>query len=548
MADPIPIRNGALWFAALGSPIAWAVHLVVIYPLVPVACRAGGTLSIWIVSFACAAIAVASGAVAFRHRNHRGGAEEERARFMARAGLAASVLFLAIIVAETVPVLFASPCALVGALGVRSAHAGPIGPARTVGDVLAGWTPDPLVVAALAIGSIVYACGALRVRRRSARGAALRGSRVLAFAGAISALALALASPLDALADVIFCAHMVQHLLLVLVAAPLLAIARTRVALAWSLPRPARLAAARAWAGAGRARAVVRALQTAGVVLALHVGGLWAWHHPALYAAALRDPAVHALEHLCFLVPAALLAGKVIAWAGPRAREAGVGIAVLFLSALQGGVLGALLTLAPRPWYGVHVGGVGLDPLEDQQIAGLLMWIPAGVVYLSAALVLASSWLRASEARVAPAVAVPLLLAIGAGGAGCRARTDAAPVVVAGDRDVVELVGAQGSLRFSLRFSPRPKVAELFAVETEVRDAKTGAPIDAASFALDATMPAHGHGMTTAPVHRAIGPGRYRTEGMKLHMPGAWTFVARAEGLGRSDVATFTWNQSPWHR
>jgi cytochrome c oxidase assembly factor CtaG len=124
------------------------------------------------------------------------------------------------------------------------------------------------------------------------------------------------------------------------------------------------------------------------------------WHVPALYDYALRHEAVHAVQLLCFFATATLF------WWGimhGRHGRLGYGAAVvyLFATAVHGGVLGALLTVSPRVWYAPYVAHhpVGLTPLEDQQLAGLLMWIPAGFGFVAGALVLFAAWLRQSDRR-----------------------------------------------------------------------------------------------------------------------------------------------------
>jgi hypothetical protein len=106
--------------------------------------------------------------------------------------------------------------------------------------------------------------------------------------------------------------------------------------------------------------------------------------------------------------------------------------------------------------------------------------------------------------------------------------------------------GANGTFAFELEPEPSaPRVGEVFQVVTTVRDAHTGAPVEGATFFLDATMPHHGHGMMTVPEHRERGDGRYESRGMKLHMHGRWTFDVRAEVDGRRDEASLVVEQPP---
>jgi putative membrane protein len=139
-----------------------------------------------------------------------------------------------------------------------------------------------------------------------------------------------------------------------------------------------------------------RRLVHPGVAWALHGGALWLWHAPPLFEAALESEAVHYLQHLTLLVSALLF------WASLLPRRADtrsriVAVFSLFTTSIHTTLLGALLTLSPTIWYaryaGVEASG-GLSALEDQQLAGLIMWVPFGVVYLAAALALLAAVLR----------------------------------------------------------------------------------------------------------------------------------------------------------
>jgi putative membrane protein len=217
----------------------------------------------------------------------------------------------------------------------------------------------------------------------------------------MAVIVVALVSPLDGLSESLFAAHMVQHLLLLLVAAPLLVLSEPLAPLLWALPREKRIALAgwtRRQHGLGRGwRVVNRPL----VAWLLATAILWIWHLPALYDAAIRNAAFHALEHGCFL-GSALLFWWVLPRRGRRqAMSGGAGVLYLFAAGMQSSVLGALMTFAGSAWYGAHTATTaswGLTPLEDQQLAGLIMWIPASVIYLAAAAVLFVNWLGAMDA------------------------------------------------------------------------------------------------------------------------------------------------------
>jgi putative membrane protein len=246
--------------------------------------------------------------------------------------------------------------------------------------------PEPSALVGLVALAWLYGLGVRTLWTRAGRGHVVSTRQVGVFGVAILILLLALESPLDALSADLFAAHMVQHLLLILVAGPLLVLGAPLAPLLWSFPEPARRAIGR----------VLRRLSFStrpGVAFVLHSLALWTWHAPALYEAALRSRGVHVVEHLSFLLTAILFW-----WAIRHAR--GASLLYLFGLAVESTVLGALLTFADAPWYAAHAATTaqwGLSPLADQQIAGLIMWVPGGVVYLGTGLALLAAWLKQSS-------------------------------------------------------------------------------------------------------------------------------------------------------
>ncbi|HZT76923.1 MAG TPA: cytochrome c oxidase assembly protein [Vicinamibacterales bacterium] len=246
---------------------------------------------------------------------------------------------------------------------------------------------------ALAAFALVYAIGVVRVWRHAGIGHGITRGQAIAFALGWLTLVVALVA-LDDLSDTLFAAHMAQHELLILVAAPLVAFSSPYVACLWALPASARLRTPRLpLAGYATAPAVV---------WLLHAIALWVWHVPSLYDAALAHELLHALEHASFFGSAALF------WWGlahGRYGRAGYGAAVVyvFATAMQSGILGALITFAPHVWYPAYdtaaAARFGLTPLEDQQLAGLLMWVPAGFVFIAGGLYFFAAWLKESERR-----------------------------------------------------------------------------------------------------------------------------------------------------
>jgi cytochrome c oxidase assembly factor CtaG len=133
----------------------------------------------------------------------------------------------------------------------------------------------------------------------------------------------------------------------------------------------------------------------------IHAAVLWGWHAPALFQATLHNEWVHAAQHISFLGSALLFWWALIH--GRRgAGEYGLAVLYLFTTAIHSGLLGALLTFARSVWYPDYIGRTeswGLTPLEDQQLGGLIMWVPACLVYIAAGLVLFAKWLQESERR-----------------------------------------------------------------------------------------------------------------------------------------------------
>jgi putative membrane protein len=132
---------------------------------------------------------------------------------------------------------------------------------------------------------------------------------------------------------------------------------------------------------------------------------LWAWHAPALFEKTLTSESAHAAQHISFLL-ASLLFWWAVFQGGDRRMGYGMSVIYIFTTGVHSSILGALLTLSPSLWYSSYAattGAWGLTPLQDQQIGGLIMWVPAGIVYLVAALWLFSLWLDESKFRMAQA-------------------------------------------------------------------------------------------------------------------------------------------------
>lgn len=249
--------------------------------------------------------------------------------------------------------------------------------------------------------------------------------RLVSLIAAGVTVVVALAPPVHELAREYLAIHMVQHLLLILIAAPLVALGAASQTIGHLLPVTARRTAGRAIVAIPFYAGLRDAARHPILVWSLHVAVVWAWHLPWLYELALAHEWLHALEHATFLGSAILFWSLVVRPAGRIRLGAGGGLVYVFAAAMQCTVLGALLVLADRPWYPSHVRTAGAaSALIDQQLAGVLMWVPAGCVYVAAILILLGAWLGESRRRAAAALG--LLLALGTFG-GCRRPDQPAP-------------------------------------------------------------------------------------------------------------------------
>jgi putative membrane protein len=253
------------------------------------------------------------------------------------------------------------------------------------------WDFEPGIVIPVLLMALLYASGA---RRR--RGVTTK--QAFCFWTGWVFLALALLSPLHTLGEVLFSAHMAQHEILMLIAAPLLIVARPLAPFLWGMLWEWRRATG-SWAKLASVHQVWRGLTNPFAAWAIHAAALWVWHMPKLFQATLDSEWVHAAQHASFFLSALLFWWSLL-YARGRAGY-GLGVLYIFTTAVHTSILGALLTFAPSVWYPAYAPRTrawGLSPLEDQQIGGLIMWVPAGVVYLAAGLALFAAWLRESAA------------------------------------------------------------------------------------------------------------------------------------------------------
>lgn len=276
-----------------------------------------------------------------------------------------------------------------------------VGHSRDPSALIDQWDLSVAVILPLLIASILYYIGLYRAWRGRGRGKIISTASAISFAAAIITLVLALMSPIDAISSVLFSVHMIQHLLLILVAAPLLVLAAPDMALLWALPRSWRQGYGRFCTRFGGAlnnqngHSVVPLLVTL-----LATGVLWLWHLPALYDLAVANEAIHYSEHVAFVVTAALFWATVLRLRPRDHQGNGLRILYVFGMALQGSVLGALLTIASKPLYQSHKQIPPdwlLTPLLDQKLAGVIMWVPPVLLYVLVIGYLFYRWLQHSD-------------------------------------------------------------------------------------------------------------------------------------------------------
>jgi putative membrane protein len=250
---------------------------------------------------------------------------------------------------------------------------------------------NALTAVSLAAILTVFLIGLARLWRTKGGRQTIRKWQAGSFVAGWLAAAIALLGPLDRWSDILFSAHMAQHEILMLVAAPLMVLGRPLIPLLWTVR------------SASKVTRFLDRIAGPVTVLLLHAVVLWIWHVPALFEAALHDETIHVFQHLGFFITAALFWFALI---HGRYGRLGYGVSVLyvFATAMHTQILGALLTFGTRVWYPTHAArtaAAGMDAVNDQQLAGVLMWIPFGVVFMFVGLALFAAWLGEAERRMA---------------------------------------------------------------------------------------------------------------------------------------------------
>lgn len=284
---------------------------------------------------------------------------------------------------------------------------GPEGSSAAGSSVWTAWTFPPLVSISLLIVSAIYLIGVRRLWRRAGVGSGIEKRQAGVFASGMFVLIIALVSPIDALADDLGWMHMIQHMLLMNVAAPLMILGAPGMAFLWTLP-----VRQRRWVGSlkkirGPGRPLYYLLWHPLLLWSLFALTLWIWHLPSLYERALRHELFHDFQHLTFFVAAALFWRVLLDPVSRLRLSRVVAVLYLFLTSLHAMILGVFMALAPGVWYKTYEGRTvfwNVSALQDQQIAGLIMWMPACMIYAGFAAVMLALWVEKSSrsTRLAP--------------------------------------------------------------------------------------------------------------------------------------------------
>ena len=270
---------------------------------------------------------------------------------------------------------------------------------RNMQELWRDWGLEPGTLIGLGLTALLYGVGLFKTWQSAHVGHGIKRWEALCFAGGWFTLFIALVSPLHPLGEILFSAHMVQHEMLMLLAAPLIVLGRPMIAFLRALPAPVAGGLARFSNTAGW-KAAWGGVSHPFSAWSIHAIVLWGWHAPSLFQATLTSEWVHAAQHISFLL-SALLFWWAIFHGHRGVTNYGGAVLYLFTTAIHSGLLGALLTFSRTPWYPAYDDTAvwGLSALEDQQIGGLVMWVPACTVYIVAGLVIFAKWMAQSGRR-----------------------------------------------------------------------------------------------------------------------------------------------------
>jgi putative membrane protein len=285
------------------------------------------------------------------------------------------------------------------------------------------WNWDPVILLNLLVIAWLYRRGWRALQQRAAHRRASHGGsfdhtagaatitnawRAIAFSAGLLIVLAVLISPLDPLGEQLGWVHMIQHMILMTVAAPLFVAGAPGLICLCGLPPAARRSAGQIRHFAGKHGRQL--LWSPLLIWSLYAVVMWIWHAPALYEAALRNPIAHDIQHLSFFIAACLFWRLLLDPINRQTLTGGLAVLYLFTTTLHATVLGVFMTIAPAPWYPTYETRThwwGFTALEDQQLAGLIMWMPACAAYAVVAISLFAKALAADE-KPTIAVASPL--------------------------------------------------------------------------------------------------------------------------------------------
>ncbi len=267
--------------------------------------------------------------------------------------------------------------------------------ARSFGDLVSRWElGDPFSILVLIAGA-VYMFGLMRLSAR-ANASPLESKRVYAGVAGFAALYIALAGPFDAFAAEAFWLHMIQHLVISMIGAPLLLLASPMPAYLWAMPETVRLGAGELFREDAPVKRLLRWLIDPRITVPLFIGTLYAWHAPWLFSAALSNDSVHYLQHLTFFVSAALFWWPIIGPAPVRSKLSyPQRLVYLLLVVTPTAVLASIITMSRSVIYEEYLSTPmhwNMTALEDQTMAGLILWIPGNALYLAGLTAIFFTW------------------------------------------------------------------------------------------------------------------------------------------------------------
>jgi putative membrane protein len=268
-------------------------------------------------------------------------------------------------------------------------------PASSLGDLVSRWDlTDPSALLVLALAS-AYIFGLARLSAR-AHASPLESKRVYAGVAGFAAIYIAIAGPFDAFAAEAFWLHMLQHIIISMIGAPLILLSSPMPAYLWAMPETMRLGAGELLRSKGVPVRLLRWLIDPRITVPLFMGTLYAWHAPVLFSAALENNAVHHLQHFTFFASAALFWWPIIGPAPVRSKLSYPQRLLYLLSVVTPtAVLASIITMSRGIIYDDYLNGpmhFGMTTLEDQTMAGLILWLPGNALYLSALTAIFFTW------------------------------------------------------------------------------------------------------------------------------------------------------------